>query len=464
MAFLSLRTRDDPSLSADVARHVQQVIERNRRRNRHSFPAGGSTHPIRRVGVVGAGFMGSLVAGAAVEHGRAVVITDQDAQTLSASARNIHKALEETRRTVDPSWQDSIHELVRTTSDMADVADCDLVVETVVEDPHIKQRVFAELEAHRSRDTIIVSNTSTLPITQLASTLSDPARFCGLHFFPPLGEQPMLEIIPGSRTSGATVGRVIEFSEAINRIPVVVPDGRGFIVNRLIMAYMSAGMRLLAFGIDAQRIDRVALDFGMRLGPIRLCDEIGLDVVLNAAWSLAAESESLVARSPVLVRLVKARQLGRKTGRGFYVHCSEEADESAGEISTEAVQQIAKYIDREEHLSDEELTCAIILPIVAEATRLLAEHRARDAGQIDLAAMFGLGFPVWRGGLLYWTDQVGVAKAEEMLASLSHLGPHLQSTPTLAETADRNGRLYDAGEVVGDKPATVRSAATGDSR
>jgi 3-hydroxyacyl-CoA dehydrogenase len=461
MTIPSIQTPDDPSLSADITSHVLGLVEENRLRNQRRHSTNGGLGEIRSIGVVGAGFLGSSVAAAAVEHGCPVVITDRDEPTLRGALNSIHNALTETRGTVDTTLGASIAELVRMTDDVAEVADCDLVVETVVENPRIKQQVFAELEAHRNIDTIIVTNTSTLPIGQLASNLDDPTRFCGLHFFPPLGEQPMLEIIPGTRTSSETTAKVVEFSEAIGRLPVVVPDGRGFVVNRLIMAYMSAGIRLLAVGVDVQRIDRAALDFGMRLGPIRFYDEIGLDVALNSAWSLAAESDSLVARSPVLVRLVKAKQLGRKTGRGFFVHRAENVGETAGDVNVEAARLIAQAVDGEERLSDQELTSAIVLPVLLEATRILEEGRARDAGQIDLAAMFGLGFPVWRGGLLFWADQVGAGTVATMLESLSRLGPHLQPTQSLSEIVDLQRRFYDLpGDMIDRRPTPAVSTAT----
>lgn len=461
MTFPDMRAPHNRPLSAEIAGHVQELVERNRLHNQRNYPADGDSVEVGRVGVVGAGFMGSLVAAVAVEHGWPVVITDQNEQTLRESTSRIHNAMLETHGEGNERWENLITEQVRTTDDIADVAGCDLVVEAVIEDARIKKHVFADLETHGHRHTLILSNTSTLPIGELGSDLENPSRFCGLHFFPPLGEQPMLEIIPGNKTSKETTAKVIHFSEAINRIPVVVPDGRGFVVNRLIMAYMSAGMRMLAFGVDAERIDEAASDFGMRLGPIRLCDEIGLDIVLNSAWSLAAESDALIPRTPVLVRLVKSRQLGRKTGRGFYIHRPEEAEESPGDVNTEAARLITKNIEREEHLTDLELTCAIILPIVAEATRILTEQRARDTGQIDLASMFGLGFPVWRGGLLFWADTVGSRKIEAMLESLSHFGPHLRPTPALTKTADGDGRLCDLlGEVVERDSTAVTSADT----
>lgn len=460
MTFPSMRTPDDLSFPASVASHVLKLVEQNRLWNQRRYSTNGGLGEIRTVGVVGAGFMGSSVAAAAVEHGCPVVITDRDERALWGACKNIYAAATRAQISIDPI---TIAELVRTTDNVGDVAACDLVVETVVEDPRVKQQVFADVEAHRNGNTVIASNTSTLPIGQLASKLDDPTRFCGLHFFPPLGEQPMLEVIPGLRTSDETTARIVEFCEMLGRVPIVVPDRRGFVVTRLNMAYLNAGMKLLAAGVDIERIDRAALDFGMRVGPIRLHDEIGLDAVLNCAWSLATESDALVARSLVLVRLVKARQLGQKTGRGFFVHRPESQKETAGDVNCEAARLIAESVDAEEHLSDRELACAIVLPMVIEATRLLEEHRACDAGQIDLAAMFGLGFPVWRGGPLFWADRVGAENVAAMLEPLSHLGSHLQPTQSLLETAKVRGRFCDlsAEKLDGHQISTVAAAAEG---
>jgi 3-hydroxyacyl-CoA dehydrogenase len=160
------------------------------------------------------------------------------------------------------------------------------------------------------------------------------------------------------------------------------------------------------------------------------------------------------------VRLVKAKQLGRKSGRGFFVHRAESVGEAAGDVNIEAARLIAQCVEGEARLSDEELVNAIVLPVVLEATRILEQRRARDAGQIDLAAMFGVGFPVWRGGLLYWADGVGAETVATMLESLSHLGPHLQPTHSLLETADLRGRFYDlSGEMIDRHPAPAGSTA-----
>jgi 3-hydroxyacyl-CoA dehydrogenase/enoyl-CoA hydratase/3-hydroxybutyryl-CoA epimerase/enoyl-CoA isomerase len=338
---------------------------------------------------------------------------------------------------------DVVAGLARTTTDWADVARCDVVIESVIENPLVKRQIFATLEKIARPDTLIASNTSTLPIEQLSSEMQHPERFCGLHFFPPFGERPMLEIIPGSRTGDRTTAALVKFSAALERIPVVVADGRGFLVNCLLMAYMNAAMKLLLAGVDVREIERAALDFGMRVGPVHFYDLIGLDVALNSGFSLAAESDALVSRSPVLLRLVKAKMLGRKTGAGFFVHDQASDDDPVGQVNPRATELIAREVDGPLSLSSEQLTNAILLPVVVEATRLMQLSRARSAGQIDLAVMFGFGFPTQRGGLLHWADQVGAGPIVETLTSLPDLGPHLSPTPLLLEMARRGHRFYD---------------------
>jgi 3-hydroxyacyl-CoA dehydrogenase len=253
----------------------------------------------------------------------------------------------------------------------------------------------------------------------------------------------MLEIIPGNRTDDRTTAALVGFSETLGRIPVLVADGRGFLVNCLLMAYMNAAMKLLLAGVDVREIERAALGFGMRVGPIHFYDLIGLDVALNSAFSLAAESDAMVSRSPVMLRLIKAKMLGRKTGAGFFLHDHAQKEDPVGRVNPRAAELIARAVDGPLSLSPEQLTHAILLPVVVEATRLMQLDRARSAGQIDLAVMFGFGFPTRRGGLLHWADQLGADRIVAALDSLPDLGPHLSPTPLLLQMARRGQRFCD---------------------
>ena len=422
--------------------HVLGLLDQNQRFNEQLRSMDG-VRPIQTVGVVGAGFMGSCVAASAIEGGMSVAITDKDEAVLSRVHDSILAALKASGGQLDTAAANAVGERVRTTTDLADRARCDMVVECVVENPLLKRQIFSTLENLAGTDILLASNTSTLPIEQLSTELRRPDWFCGLHFFPPFGERPMLEIIPGPRSSDRTTEAMIGFSETIGRIPIVVADGRGFLVNCLLMAYMNAGMKLLVAGAALKEMERAALDFGMRVGPLAFYDLIGLDVAVNTGFSLAAESDAIVTRSPALLQLVKGRMLGRKTGAGFFLHDDVPDDAPVGRVNPRAAELIVRMTDETLSLSHDQLTNAILLPMVVEATRLIAAGRTRNAAQIDLAVMFGFGFPTWRGGLLKWADEIGAKAIVDSLESLAHLGPHLRPTPLLLEMADSGATFYE---------------------
>ncbi len=438
----AVQERRPVATAAALNDHVRGLLEENDAVNQRMLAARSGT-PIRSVGVVGAGFMGSALAAGAIQSGLSVVITDKNEEVLGRAPSSILAAMQDASFGVDPPATGSLAGLARTTTNLKEVAGCDLVIESVIENPLVKRQIFRDLEDAGTPDTLIATNTSTLPIGDLATELRHPDRFCGLHFFPPFGERPMLEIIPGSATSDRTAAAMVSYAETLGHIPVVVADGRGFVVNCLLMSYMNAAMKLMLAGADVHAIERAALDFGMRVGPIDFYDLIGLDVAVNSGFSLAAESDSLVSRSPVLLRLVKAKMLGRKTGAGFFVHRKDDVHQVPRPMNPKAVELIAGNTDGPLSLSPQQLTDAILLPLVIEATRLLELGRARGASQIDLAVIFGFGFPMARGGLLRWADQVGAARIVRSLESLAHLGPHLRPTPRLLEMARQGRRFYD---------------------
>jgi 3-hydroxyacyl-CoA dehydrogenase len=428
--------------SLEASAHVDALVRENHRGNYSRFGVEQS-RPINRIGVVGAGVMGSFVAASAIRHGVSVAITDQNPDALASVGQAIKAWLAfEGGEPRSEAGQPST-ELVTMTSSLEEVADCDLVVESIVENVTTKRNFYIGLERLCADDTVIVSNTSTLPIAELAAHLRTPQRFCGLHYFPPIGERKMVEIIPGAKTTDDITSRLIKFSERIGRLPVVVADGRGFVVNRILMAYMSAGIRLLMQGVNVNDIETAALGFGMKMGPIRLYDEVGLDVALHCGFSLSTDSDTLVVRSPPVVRLIKAKQLGRKTGRGFFIHQAANQDEKVGDVNPLALQLFESEIESRVDLSPAEIQSAVVLPMVIEATKLLEINRASSAGQLDLAVMCGIGFAPLRGGPLYWADQVGANYITEAIKSLEYLGPHLSPTQTLLDAAKYGQRFYD---------------------
>lgn len=444
----------DKALSEpEASAHLERLVRENHRRNHACFRVDDAS-PVERVGIVGAGVMGSVVAASAIGYGIPVVITDQNPAALAGVKQEIPKRMPAECLESLADIDQRVARLVSVSPNLAEVAACDLVVESIVENVTTKRNFYSGLEKLCSDETIIVSNTSTLPITELAAHLRMPQRFSGLHYFPPIGVRKMFEVIPSAKTDDAVTARLIQFSERIGRIPIVVTDGRGFAVNRILMAYMSAGMRLLMKGVGMKAIDDAGEAFGMRLGPIRLYDEVGLDVAMQCGWSFSADSDTLVVRTPVIVRMMKAKQLGRKAGRGFYIYEANGGGEQVGDVNPIAQQIVEPAIESRADLSPAEIQAAITLPMVIEATKLLEAGRVESAGQLDLAVMCGIGFATSRGGPLYWADRVGAGCIVEAIKSLEHIGPHLCPTPLLLDAAKRGRAFYGDG---GDPTSAVRN-------
>lgn len=422
--------------------HLAALVEENSRRNDLRF-AGTEARPIKRVGIVGAGVMGSVVAASAVVHGIPVVITDQNPAALESVSAAIEAAIRPELVAPQARSNEQVTDLVSLTADLSDVAACDLIVESIVENVTTKRTFYSGLEKLCPDDTLIVSNTSTLPIAELAAHLKYPQRFCGLHFFPPIGARKMLEVIPGATTNDLTTASIVRYCQQVARIPIVVADGRGFLVNRILMSYMNAGLRLALAGVGIHAIEAAAARFEMSMGPIRLYDEVGLDVAMQCGWSFSAESETLIVRTPTIVRLMKAKHLGRKAGRGFFVHQSQDTSERVGDVNPKALEVLESQIESRVELAPDDVLAAIILPMVIEATKLLETGRAESARQVDLAIMCGIGFPASRGGPLYWADQIGAQQIVATLERLKHLGPHLAVPPLLLDAAKSNRSFYE---------------------
>jgi 3-hydroxyacyl-CoA dehydrogenase len=236
-------------------------------------------------------------------------------------------------------------------------------------------------------------------------------------------------------------------------MPLVVTDGVGFMANRLVMSYMSAGLGLLQAGVDLLSIERAANEFGMSMGPFRLYDEIGVDVALHCGWCLALTSDELMARSPLHIAMVKAKYLGRKAGHGFFSYEPPQTAEHPASIYAGTQALIDRWAAAEPAVGEQSITDALLLPMVLEATRLLVEGRARTPGQIDLGAVFGFGFPRWRGGPLCWADTLGPTKLLELIKPLEHLGPGYRPTPMLLEMASRDQRFYEPVKNTGNPSA-----------
>jgi 3-hydroxyacyl-CoA dehydrogenase/enoyl-CoA hydratase/3-hydroxybutyryl-CoA epimerase/3-hydroxyacyl-CoA dehydrogenase/enoyl-CoA hydratase/3-hydroxybutyryl-CoA epimerase/enoyl-CoA isomerase len=387
--------------------------------------------------------MGTAIAAAHLKVGLPVVITDASEEALAGAADRIAAELGEQIDASQAQCAQRARRLVRPTTDPAEVARCDLVLESVVEQVAVKQQLYAGLMPHLPDGTTLASNTSTIPVERLAAELADPGRFCGFHFFHPVRHRSLVEIVRGAQTSDRTIATAVAHAKQIEKMPIVVCDGPGFLVNRLLLPYLAEALELLLDGATIERIEQAATDFGMAIGPLRILDEIGIDTVVDAARVLWQTFPDRLVASPLLITMYKRGRLGRKSGSGFFSYSSETAWDGPARPDPGVEALIAEWARPPQTLSPQTITHRLILPMVLEATRLLEENRVRHPGDVDLAVLFGLGFPAARGGLLYWADAQGADRIVEMLRPLEPLGPRLAPTRLLQQTADGGQRLYD---------------------
>jgi 3-hydroxyacyl-CoA dehydrogenase len=411
---------------------------------RETAPGLGSSkvRAIRNVAIVGAGMMGAAIAAANVRRSMPVVLADADERVLATAAARIAGELSQQGWLPSPENVDAACRLVATTCDDARLGACDLVIESIVEAAGAKQELFARLEPRLAVGTLLASNTSTIPIARLAANLANAGRFLGIHFFHPVARRPLVEIVRGPQTEDRSIAAAVAYAKAIGKVPIVVNDGPGFLVNRLLVPYLAEALELLLEGVTIREIEWAATGFGMALGPLRLIDEIGLDTVLLGGRVLWEAFPDRITPSPLLVAMYKSGRLGRKSGSGFFAYHSEEPAGEPAEPARGVNELIASWVRRRASLTPDRIVARLLLPMVLEAIRILEERKVADPRSIDLAMILGLGFPVSRGGLLRWADSLGARRIVAMLEGLSHLGPRLQPTPLLLEMARRRRPFY----------------------
>ena len=402
---------------------------------------GSAPPPLERPAVVGAGIMGAGIAASHLRAGFAVTLVDVQAEAL---ARNVVGILDEaawdraTKRT-DPARALALAGRLRTATQASALATADLVIESVLERTDIKRQVLTEIEQVVGPDTVIATNTSTNPITKLATALADPSRFCGLHFFNPVRRMTLVEVVRGSATSDHTIEIAVAHAKRLGKCPIVVRDSPGFLVNRLLMPYLHESVEMLREGGEAKRIDRVARSFGMPMGPLELYDMIGLDTAFYAGLVLDDAYGDRIEASPVIPALVRSGRLGRKSGAGFYRYAMQGTRPRIERPEEGVAALIEPYALPARATSDPVIADRLLLPVVLEATRVLDEGIVRDGRDIDLAVIHALGFPAFRGGVLAWADSLGAVEIIRRLEPLADLGIRMHPTPRLIEMARSGG-------------------------
>lgn len=316
--------------------------------------------------------------------------------------------------------------LVSGATNYSDFADVDLVIEAAFEDISVKQKLFCEIESACSENTILSSNTSSLPISAIAAPTKRPEKVIGFHFFNPAPAMKLVEIIPGIATSRETIDDLILFSESIRKIPIRVQECAGFLVNRLLMPYLNEAALALEEGGFAKEIDAAMVSFGMPMGPFALLDTIGIDVSAKVAEILYDAYGPRMKPAKILELLYKAGRSGTKSGSGFY--------EYGTEGGTALTSMLESFPKKTNSFSPER----VVMSMVNEAVIALQEGVA-SANDIDIAMMAGTGFPQDKGGPLHYADQIGLDVVLSLLTRLStELGERFWPAPMLKRMVNAN--------------------------
>jgi len=409
--------------------------------------------PARGV-VLGAGVMGAGIASLMAERGVATRLYDISEESLDAAqlAHRAEMAKKLGRRRLRPHEHDGAIDRLDTTGALVGCGHAQIAIEAVAERLDVKRKVFAELARAVPADALLCTNTSSLSVDAISDGLPNPARFAGLHFFNPVRRMPLVEVVRGSETSDETVTRAAAFVLALGKTPVVVKDVAGFLVNRLLGPYLDEALRLYDGGVDPERIDRLAEDFGLPMGPLTLLDEVGLDIAAHAAESLHAAYGERMQPCEVIRPLIEAGALGKKSGRGFYVH-ARRGRSTSRTLSPALATAAPPGSSCCDTLSNDDVTDRMVLAMLNEAARALDQGVVASAAELDLATIFGMGFPPFRGGLLRWADEVGASSLVRRLDSIAASEPvrqrgpaaeRFEPAPALRRLAEAGGRFHSA--------------------
>jgi len=392
------------------------------KRDAETNPQPEQARPVDTVGVLGAGLMGSGIAQVSAQNGLDVVLTDQSLALAAEGKKAIWSAVAEQKDKgiINTFTRDQIVERVAPTADYAPLRAADVVIEAVPEDLSIKHAVLSEVEAVVDPDTVLASNTSALPISTIAEGVDDPSRVLGMHYFSPVPDIPLLEIVVTEDTSEEALATAYAAGLAQDKTVIVVNDGPGFYTTRILALYMNEALLLFEAGAEIEAVDEAMMDAGFPMGPFELFDLVGLDVAAKITDVMGeALSPGRVDISDRAGRLAEADLLGQKTNLGFYEY---DADDAADDKDPQGVND-AVYRHSEASTRSTPPAGAVqdrlLLMMVNEAVRCLEDGVLRAPIDGDLGAVFGLGFPPFLGGPFRHVDRAGAASIVDTLQRLA---------------------------------------------
>lgn len=399
--------------------------------------------PVKQVGVLGAGTMGGGIAQVAADKGIHVRMKDINNDALALGFRHASEIFGKylKRRRITKYDFEAKMSLISGTLDYSGFNQLDVVVEAIVEDMNIKKKVIAETVKHCKPNAIIATNTSSLSVTEMAEAHPQPENFVGMHFFNPVDKMPLVEVIRGPKTSDQAVATIFDLSKKMGKTPVVVKDGPGFLVNRLLMPYLIEAMFILQDGMSVETVDQwYTHKFGMPMGPYRLMDEVGLDVCIKVVKIFHKALGDRIEVPALIEKLYETKRLGKKSGRGFYLY-----DDKGQQLSVDKSIYTELGLGTPTNpLSEKECLERGVFTMINEASLALVEDRiVQNPQDVDLAMIMGTGFPPFRGGLLKYADSLGTQYiAQELELYASKCGARLKPSHPLSNLAKTNRKFY----------------------
>jgi len=426
----------------DVSRKLVQVFFATTALKKDDGIPPGSAIPrqIRRLGVVGAGFMGAGIAGTAALN------VEVDTRLKDAELERVGKGLKAAgailadrykRRRLTRGQFDRLSALLSGGADYNGFGRADLVIEAVFEDLALKRRVLAEVESVTRPDAIFASNTSTIPIREIAAEAQRPERVLGMHFFSPVEKMPLLEVIPTEATAPEAIVTAVRFGRRMGKTVIVVADHPGFWVNRILSPYLNEAAILVTEGVPIELIDRTMTRWGFPVGPVALLDEVGLDVAQKAGAVMHTAFGDRLRPPETLARLIADGRLGRKSGRGFYRY--HEGHKAGVDDSVYPLLGVRPVEDADATVVERRLVYAML----NEAAMALDEGAVRSSRDGDVGALFGIGYPAFRGGPLRTIDDLTAGRVADVLRDLADVhGPRFAPATDLTEMSAQGRRYY----------------------
>ncbi|WP_297200694.1 fatty acid oxidation complex subunit alpha FadB [uncultured Pluralibacter sp.] len=401
----------------------------------------------KQAAVLGAGIMGGGIAYQSAWKGVPVIMKDINDKSLTLgmneAAKLLNKQLE--RGKIDGLKLAGVIATIQPTLEYSGFDRVDVVVEAVVENPKVKKAVLAETEDKVRPDTVLASNTSTIPIGELASVLKRPENFCGMHFFNPVHRMPLVEVIRGEKTSEQTIAKVVAWASKMGKTPIVVNDCPGFFVNRVLFPYFAGFSQLLRDGADFRKVDKVMEKvFGWPMGPAYLLDVVGIDTAHHAQAVMAAGFPQRMQKDyrDAIDALFDAGRFGQKNGLGFWRYKEDSKGKPKKEEDPAIDALLAEVSQAKRDFSEEEIIARMMIPMVNEVARCLEEGIIASPAEADMALVYGLGFPPFHGGAFRWLDTLGSARYLDMAQQYQQLGPLYEVPAGLSSKARANEAYY----------------------